>query len=310
MTTTTQPQSPPPNVAGASTHATLIGSLAAVYIIWSSTYLGMKEALRSFDPMTLGAVRFLVAGVLMLLLHRLRGGRLPSRAAILHAAPVGALMFLGGNGFVSFAQQGGVTSGVAAIVASTTPLWAAILGPVFGSRPHLSEWLGVLLGTSGVAVLAASAELGGSAGTVAVLLLAPLTWALGSLIARRPGQAEGLAGPAFQMLWGGVGMAIAAPLLGEPLPTDVPATTWLIIAYLVVFGSLIGFTAFSWLLQHTSPGVALSYSYVNPVLAVLLGAALGHEPIHATTLVATAILGAAVAIVVRAAVRRRPRPAQ
>lgn len=282
----------------------LVGALAAVYLIWSSTYLGMKVVLQTFGPMTLGALRFLLAGGILYLVYRLRGGARPNRAQILAAIPTGLLMFLAGNGFVAIAQHG-VTSGVASIVASTTPLWAALIGVFLGEHARRDEWFGVGLGTVGVALLALNAELGGEPLMIAVLLLAPVGWALGTVLARRVPQAPGLGAPALQMTAGGVGMAIAALLSGEVWPSSVGAETWAIFAYLVVCGSLIGFTAFSWLLTHTRPSLALSYSYVNPLIALLLGAWLASEPVHETTVVATIILGVAVALVVRSAVAKR-----
>lgn len=282
----------------------LVLALAAVYLIWSSTYLGMKVALETFGPMTLGALRFILAGSILYGVHMLRGGHRPTRAELMAALPVGILLFLAGNGFIAIAQKD-VTSGVASIVASTTPLWAALLGPFFGERARLAEWLGIGLGTLGVLVLAVNAELGGDPVMIAVLLLAPVGWALGSILSRKMPQAPGFAGPSLQMLAGGFGMAVAALLAGEALPASVSVETWAIFAYLVVFGSLIGFTAFTWLLKNTRPSLALSYSYVNPVIAVFIGALLAGEAVHGTTIVATVILGVAIAVVIRAAVARR-----
>lgn len=282
----------------------LVGALAAVYLIWSSTYLGMKVVLQTFGPMTLGALRFLLAGGILYLVYRLRGGARPTRAQVLAAIPTGLLMFLAGNGFVAIAQHG-VTSGVASIVASTTPLWAALIGVFLGEHARRDEWFGVGLGTVGVALLALNAELGGEPLMIATLLLAPVGWALGTVLARRVPQAPGLGAPALQMTAGGVGMAIAALCSGEVWPDTIAAETWAIFTYLVVCGSLIGFTAFSWLLTHTRPSLALSYSYVNPLIALLLGAWLASEPVHETTVVATVILGVAVALVVRSAVAKR-----
>jgi len=284
----------------------LIAALAAVYLIWSSTYLGMKIAIATFPPFVLGTMRFLLAGCILLTVHLVRGGARPTRAQLFAAAPVGILLFVVGNGFIALAQYE-VASGVAAIVASTTPLWAALLGPLFGERARAAEWIGVALGTIGVALLGAHADLGNNGLLTLGLLLSPVGWAVGSMLSRKRPSAPGLAGPALHMLWGGLGMLVLAPLIGERWPDAIPAKAWGVFAYLVVFGSLIGFTAFTWLLQHTRPSLALSYSYVNPAIAVLLGVVIGHEPLHGTTIAATAILVVAVAVVVRSAISRRPR---
>jgi drug/metabolite transporter (DMT)-like permease len=284
----------------------LILALGAVYLIWSSTYLGMKVVVQVFPPMLLGAIRFALAGLVLLFLHLARRGRLPTRAEALGAAPVGLLMFVVGNGFLAFAQRH-VTSGVAAIVASTTPLWAAILGPLFGDRARRAEWLGMALGTAGVVILGLRAELGGDPLMIAGLLMSPVGWALGSLLSRRLPSAPGLAAPGLQMLAGALGMAIVALVHGDTLPHAVPTDVLLVFAYLVVFGSLVGYTAFSWLLRHTRPALALSYSYVNPVIALVLGVFLGGESLHVATVLAAGLLVIAVVIVVRASVRSRPR---
>jgi len=283
-----------------------VGALTAVHVIWSSTYLATKTAIASFPPFSLGALRFELAGAILFAVHWLRGGRLPTRREIGGALPVGLLFFVGGNGFLVYAQQE-VASGVAAIVASTTPLWTALLGMFFGERTRRAEWVGVVLGTAGVALLGLHADLGSHWGMTLLVLLGPVSWALGSLFVRRLAQAPGLAAPALHMLVGGLGMAVLSPLIGETWPRHVSAEAWGVFAYLVVFGSLIGFTAFTWLLRNTRPSLALSYSYVNPGIAVLLGVVIAHEPLHATTIAATILLAVAVALVVRAAVVRRGR---
>ena len=282
----------------------LIASLAAVYLIWSSTYLGMKLAIATFEPMMLGMLRFIAAGSILLVLHFARGGRRPTRREVLVALPMGVLMFVVGNGLIAIAQHE-VASGVAAIVAATTPLWAALLGPLFGERAKTAEWIGVGLGTIGVALLGAHSDLGSNWGMIIGLLLSPFGWALGSMISRRTPQTPGFGGPGLQMLWGGLGMGLVALIKGDPWPASISAETWWVIVYLIVFGSLVGFTAFNWLLQNTRPSLALSYSYVNPGLAVLLGVAVLHEPLHLTTVLATAVLVIAVAVVVRSTVSKR-----
>ncbi len=284
----------------------LVLALLSVYLIWSSTYLGNKVVLQTFSPMLLGAVRFTVAGLALFALHLLRKGRRPTRRELLGAIPVGLLMFVIGNGFLAFAQRH-VTSGTAAIVAATTPLWAAILGPVFGDRARRAEWVGLALGMAGVVILGLRAELGGDPVMVVCLLLSPIGWALGSLLSRRLPSAPGLAGPSLQMLTGAVGMGLVTLVNGDTFPSSVSTDALLIIAYLIVFGSLLGYTAFTWLLRHTRPALALSYSYVNPVIAVALGVAIGHEPLHLATVVAAALLVIAVIVVIRASsARSRP----
>ncbi len=281
----------------------LILALLAVYLIWSSTYLANKLVLQAFGPMLLGAIRFAIAGSILVAIHAIQRGRRPTRQELLGAIPVGLLMFVVGNGFLAFAQRH-VTSGTAAIVAATTPLWAAILGPIFGDRARAAEWFGLALGMAGVVVLGLRAELGGDPMMVLCLLVSPIGWALGSLLSRRLPVAPGLAGPASHMLVGALGMGLIAFVNGDTLPSAAPTDVVLLIAYLIVFGSLLGYTAFTWLLRNTRPALALSYSYVNPVLAVALGVAIGHEPLELATVVAALMLVVAVILVVRASAAR------
>lgn len=277
--------------------ATAILALAAVYVIWGSTYLVMRIAVETLPPMLMGAARFTIAGSLLLIVGRHRIGRLPTWAEWRAAAPIGALLFVGGNGLVAFAETE-VSSGIAAVVVATMPLWMAVFATVLGERPRGREWLGIAVGVSGVVILMSGAELSASPAAAALLALSPMAWALGSTLARRAQLAPGLLGSATQQVTGGLAMVAVGLARGERWPAHMTFAGVWTLAYLIVFGSLIAFTAYAWLLRNTRPAVATSYAFVNPPLAVLLGAALGAEVIGTATLIATPVVVAAVVLVV------------
>jgi drug/metabolite transporter (DMT)-like permease len=279
----------------------LLASLAAVYVIWGSTYLAMRIAIGGMPPLSMASLRFFAAGTIMLVVALRRGAQIPPARDWLRSLPVGALLFMGGNGFVALAEQS-VPSGGVAVVCATMPLWVGVLGAAFGVRPTAREWLALVIGFAGVVVLMGGPTLAGRPQDIACAIASPILWACGSLLSRRTrdvgGEHAALVGPAVQMLAGGLVLAIVATLRGEHLPAHTPATSWLALGYLVVFGSIVGFTAYSWLLRHARPVVATSYAYVNPVLAVLIGAALYGEPLGWTTLVANVLIVGAVMLAV------------
>jgi len=282
----------------------LIASLAAVYVIWSSTYLVIRIAVNELPPFLMAAIRYLVAGVAMLALAKHRGVAWPRPRQWLRTAPVGALLFVGGNGFVAMGEQT-VSSGGAAVVCATMPLWIGGLAAFTGERPSRREWISLVLGFVGVVVLMGGPSLSGRPLHVVMILLAPICWSLGSILARRDARATALAGDAkldtamssaMQMLTGGAALAVVGFGRGETVPAHTSVQAWLAVAYLAVFGSLIAFTAYNWLLRNARSTVATSYAYVNPILAVLFGAAVSGEQLGVTTLVANALIVGAVAL--------------
>jgi drug/metabolite transporter (DMT)-like permease len=275
----------------------LIFALAAVWLIWGSTYLAMRVAVSGLPPFGMAGTRFVLAGAALLVIVRARGERMPGLRAWLVAIPVGALLFLCGNGLVVVAEQT-LPSSVAAVVCATTPLIASGLAAFRGERPRRVEIIGMVLGIGGVALLGLG-SLGGAGLRGLLILVAPIGWALGSLIARsesakEDGAARGLGAAGAHMIAGGVWMLLMSLVLGEHLPGRVAWPSIAAWVYLVVFGSLVGFSAYSWLLAHSRPAVAMSYAYVNPVVAVLLGAALGGETLRWATLGATVMIGGGV----------------
>ncbi len=274
--------------------ARVLIALGAVYLIWGSTYLALRYVVEVLPGLLTAGLRNLTAGAILYALLRARGTPGPTARQWILAIPIGTLMFLFGNGFVSLAEQR-VSSGLAAVACAATPLFACAMSVPFGERHARLEWAGVGLGFAGV-VLLAMGDLRAASASGALLLLAPLGWALGSVVSRRIALPAGGMSAATQMLAGGAVTLVASFASGERVPAALPGPAWLAFAYLVIFGSLAGFSAYSYLLRRTSTALATSYAYVNPVIAVLLGAALGGEHPGAGMLGAGALVVAGVVI--------------
>jgi drug/metabolite transporter (DMT)-like permease len=276
----------------------LVISLAAVYVIWSSTYLAVRFAIAELPPLLMAGGRYSIAGLVMLAIARRRGAAWPSAAQWLRVVPIGALLFLCGNGFVVIAELS-VSSGGAAVVCATMPLWTGVWAALGGERSSWRDWLSLAIGFVGVLVLMGGPSLQGRPLHLALIVLSPMCWALGSVLARRQSREWRIGASlasAMQMLTGGATLIAAGLVDGERLPAHAGAGSWLAVGYLLVFGSLIGFTAYNWLLRNARPVVATSYAYVNPIVAVLLGAAISGEPLGVTTLVANVLIVGAIAL--------------
>ncbi len=287
----------------------LLTAFAAVYSIWGSTYLAIRFAIETIPPFLMAGFRFLAAGAVMYWLVRLHGASRPTGRQWLWAAVVGALLLLGGNGGVVWAEQT-VPSGLAALLVATEPLWVVLIDWVRpgGVRPLRGEVVGLLLGFAGVAVLVIPVDLFGAGFEVdlvgaAVLVFAALAWAAGSVVSRQaPAHESSFVATAMKMLTGGLLLVVAGTFTGEWARLDVAAITprsWFALVYLVVFGALIGFTAYVWLLKNTTLARASTYAYVNPIVAVILGWMLAAEPLNSRVMVAAGIIVSGVVIVVR-----------
>jgi drug/metabolite transporter (DMT)-like permease len=276
----------------------VIPALAAVYLIWGSTYLAMRIAVEGLPPFMMASTRFILTGVILLLFMRARGSPWPTRREWLYATPVGVLMFVLGNGTVAVAEKH-LSSGVAAVVCGTMPLWVAALGRFFGEKTSPREWLALMLGFGGVAVLGFGGELKGEPFSAVMLFIAPISWALGSLLARRLPLAKGLMSAATQMLTGGVVMSFVSLVAREDVPVAPPVRSVLAWAYLAVFGSLVAYSAYTYLLANARPSVATSYAYVNPAIAVAVGVGMGGEHAGPEIFIAVALIVAATVLVMR-----------
>jgi drug/metabolite transporter (DMT)-like permease len=258
----------------------LILAFGAVYVIWGSTYLGIRVAVETLPPFLMAGGRFFVAGGLLLLVLRMRGAAWPTPRQWRTAAIVGTALLVGGNGLVCWAEQT-VPSGLAALTIATTPAWFALLEWLRpgGQRPDRLTVTGILVGFAGVAVLATSRDAAAANRNdywgVLALVLACSFWAAGSLYAKHAGKTDSpWMGAAAQMLCGSGGLLVIACLRGEPARValaEVSGRSWLALLYLVVFGSWIAFSAYLYLLRESTPARVSTYAYVNPLIAVLLG---------------------------------------
>ncbi len=291
-----------------------ITSLFIVYLVWGSTYLAIRIAVRpgaGIPPFTLGMVRLLLAGILMLLLSALRKSPMrPTRKDLAILAGSGLLLWTGGNGLLNWAEQR-IDSSVAALLIATVPLWMVLMESILDwKRPSYGLVLSLIIGFGGTALLSLPTLQTGDPADItslAVLVLASISWTLGSLLqGRMPVSLSMEVSAGYQQIFGGLGFMVLVLLTGEPRPT--PTTeAWLAWGYLVLFGSMIGFTAYVRILQLLPMSVAMTYAYVNPVIAVILGAAILSEPIQPTMLVGAALVLLGVAGVFRDRSRSRSR---
>ncbi len=287
--------------------ARLIAAFAAVYLLWGSTFLAIRYAVATLPPFLMAGTRHLVAGAVLYPLARMRSDERPTRANWYAAALMGALLLLGGNGGVSWAEQY-VLSGVAALLVATVSLWMVLLDWLRpgGARPTWRVVIGLVLGFVGMAFLVSPSRLvgGGRVDTLGaiVLVLASLSWATGSVFSRRLLLPRApLRGTAMQCLAGGALLILCGLLFGQGAALHWEAVSLrsvLALGYLIVFGSLLGFSAYTWLLGVAPPARVATYAYVNPVVAMFLGWALAGERLTLRTLAAAAVIVAAVVLVI------------
>lgn len=274
----------------------VVAALVTLYLVWGSTYLAIAVAIEGFPPFLMGGLRFVTAGALLYTFLRVRGAPHPTRVEWRSAALVGTLLILGGNSGVAFAEQW-VASGVAAVVVATTPIWVALFAGLWGQWPTRLEWAGLALGLAGVVLLNTGGDLRAHPLGAAVLVIATLTWALGSMWSRHVPLPAGMMATAAEMLAGGAVTVAFGLAVGERM-TAVPSVRALgAFVYLIAIGSLVGFSSFIFLLGRVRPALATSYAYVNPIVALALGAALAGERIGGTTVAAMAIILGGVGLV-------------
>jgi drug/metabolite transporter (DMT)-like permease len=293
-----------------------------LYVVWGSTYLGIRVAVESIPPFAMAAVRFAIAGVLLIgwsIVSR-EGNQAGVRTALRVSAVelrdtfiVGALLLGGGMGMVAWGEQS-VPSGIAALLVAVMPVWLAILSRLFvGERLPAIAIAGIVVGFAGVALLAWPSDVGGArvepAGLVA-LVVSPISWAIGSLYAATRARlpSRSLFASGLQMVAGSAVLGVMALVAGEAasLRVDTITTDSLVsLAYLILVGSVIGYTAYGWLLRVAPLPLVATYAYVNPIVAVILGALILQEPIGLRTVVAGAIIVAAVALIITARGRLR-----
>ena len=265
-------------------------ALATLYLIWGSTYLAIRFGLEGgFPPFLMGGIRFLIAGGLMYAFLRWRGNPAPTRAQWGNAAVMSLFLLVLGNGMVNFAEKT-VSSGMAAVAVASAPLWMGVFAAMRGDRPSRIEWVGIGIGFIGVLWLNAGSSLTATPAGMIALLVAAVAWPFGSIWSRGRDLPPPFMSSAAQMLCGGVLMCVRAAVVGERFDS-MPTTQGIAaVLYLVVFGSIVGFSAYIWLLHHVRPVLAGSYAYVNPAIAVMLGAWLAQERFGAHELLAMGVI--------------------
>jgi drug/metabolite transporter (DMT)-like permease len=289
----------------------------AVYILWGSTYLGIRFAVASMPPLLMAGVRHIIAGLILYGLLRLSGTPRPTRVHWRSATLLGGLLLLGGNGLVSLAEVM-VPSGITALIVAAVPFWMVLLNAAEKrTAPRLSVIAGLLLGIVGLAILVlpASSAAPDHVNPVGVVMLiaATFSWAVGSLYAHRaPLPASTFLGIGMEMLAGGVLLLLVGLMSGEATGfhlADVTLKSLLALGYLIAFGSLLGFTAYVWLLKVTTPARASTYAFVNPVIAVLLGWALAGEALTPRIALAGGIIVAGVSTILYFGAAKQKEPA-
>ncbi len=294
-----------------SSRARVALALGLVYVIWGSTYLAIRVAVSAWPPFFMAAIRFLSSGLALYGFLRWRGTPRPSRVEFRSAAIVGLFLLVGGNGAVVWGERN-VPSGLAALLVSVVPLWMAVAdwARPGGRLPSGRTIVGLALGLVGLVLLlgvdVAGAGPGLSAGIAALVLASPL-WAIGSVYSKRaPLPASPFMATACEMMAGGLGLAVVSVATRETRAFTLASVTpqaWAALVYLILFGSLVGYTAYVYALANASLSVASTYAFVNPVVAVLLGWWVLSEPVGARTLIAGLVVVAAVALITTA-----PRP--
>jgi drug/metabolite transporter (DMT)-like permease len=299
------------------TLAALVTAFATIYLVWGSTYLGMRVAVETMPPFVMASARFLIAGVMLYAFVRLRGAMRPTARQWRDNAIIGTFLLLGGNGLVAWAEQY-ISSGVTALVIGITPVFFVLAEWAWpgGQRPTALMFLGLVLGFIGVAWLAAPWETAGERalhpGGLMALIAACVLWTLGSILSRHARDpAPPFVASAMQMLCGGVALGLVATLRGEfatLAPAAISERSWWAFVYLVLVGSLVGFSTYVWLMKHSTPARVSTYAYVNPVVAVFLGWLILDEPVDEHIALPALIIVAAVVLITtqrsRAAVKR------
>lgn len=282
-------------------------ALGTVYLVWGSTYLAIRVVVETMPPLLSAGTRQLVAGLIIFGLVALRGGRGAlhlRRSEWLGAGLVGLALLLGGNGLVMLGERD-VPSGLAALIIGVVPLWVVILRRVFGERVGSGTVVGVLIGFVGLAVLVVPRGLSGSVefGGTVLLVLAAASWSAGSYFSRRLDMpVDPLASTGVQMLVGGSALLLAGGLAGEAAlvqPDRFSTESLLSLVYLVIVGSVVGYTAYTWALAHAPVSRVATYAYVNPVVAIFLGALILHEQVDLTILLGAVLIIVSVGLVIR-----------
>ncbi|WP_432260822.1 drug/metabolite exporter YedA [Cupriavidus sp. TMH.W2] len=277
--------------------------LLITYVVWGTTYLAIRFTLESFPPLFMMGTRFLCAGLLLAAWLAWRGTPMPSWRLLRNCAVPALFLLVGGMGLTAIAEQT-ISSGATTVMIGSMPIFALIWSACFGNRPKWYEYVAIAIGSLGILVLTAGAEFRVSTGGVVALMLAVASWSFGSQLARRLDLPQGAAAFAAEMLIGGAVLMVLSVLRQEPWPASVSAQAGWAWVYLVVAGSLVAFSAYMYLVSTVSQTLSASYVYVNPPVALAMGAWLGGERIAPQTLGAVALILVALTVLSLGTLRR------
>lgn len=276
----------------------LLTALVLVYIVWGTTYFAIGLAVKSMPPLWMNGLRFMLAGAVMLAWGLARGEKMPTALQWRNAALVGGLMVFVSMNLVVFAQKQGIGSGLMATVITTMPMWLALWTRLGGEKVPFTSWVGLGLGVGGAALLSLEGDFSVSWLGALAAFAAPFCWSIGSYASRRldlPGPA--MASAAQWLAGGAMGLLVAWYVEPHDALRHVSPTAWWAWGYLLVFGTLIALNAYLWLLKNTTAAVAGSYSFVNPAVALLVGAGIGHEVLTGWVYAALPLIAAALAMI-------------
>lgn len=289
--------SPPPT---ASNRRLLIAlSLLAVYVVWGSTYLALRFMVEDLPPFLGNAIRMTTAGAILYAWAHHRGASAPTIRQWRNGFLIGSLLFVGGLGLVTVAEDLGVGSGLAATAVAMVPVWAAVVSGFFDRWPTKPEWAGLLIGIVGVLILSREGDFDALPLGLFLVIIAPILWSIGSVWSNYLDLPTGSMSTAVQMLAGGLLLGAAGLIVGESITSAPGPKSWIALVYLIGPGSLIAFSAYAYLLRTVRPVLATSYAYVNPIVAVALGVTLGGETLTGETWIALPLILGAVGLIAR-----------
>lgn len=282
----------------------IAAALVSLYIFWSLTYLAIKFAINQIPPFMMSGLRYFLTGIGLLLFLRLKGNALPDIRKTAAAAIIGVLLLLGGNGGVAYAIQT-VSTGVSAMMVASVPLWTVIFAGFWKKWPNRIETAGLLIGFCGIIFLNINSELSATPQGTVVLVIAAASWAFGSAWGRNMRLPDGLMSSAIQMSAGGLAMLVVSLASGEKIYAMPGLKAVTALLYLMIFGSLVGFSCYTFLIKNVKPSLATSYAYVNPALAVAAGVLFAGEKVTSTGVVSMGIIIAGVILVIAGSRERK-----
>lgn len=277
----------------------IVAALFCTYFIWGSTYLAIRFGIESFPPFLMAGVRFTIAGAILYVVMRYLGAPNPTRQQWLGSSVVGLLLPALGNGTVCYVQQT-VSSSVAALSIATAPIWMAVFSSIWGHKIQPKEWLGIAIGLLGIVLLNFGGSFSGDFISAFLLIFAAASWSFGSVWGKHLPMPQGLMASGTQMFTGGIALMVASAVAGEQWPQVISAKSWGAMLFLIVLGSLIAYSAYQYLLKTVRPLVASSNTFVNPIVAFVVGIWLANEHVTKMELIALAVILVGVFLVLTA----------